>query len=205
MHIILRYNESPKATREAKVIETLETMGASILLGGLSTFLGIVPLALSTSTVLRTVFTSMCSMVLLGITHGLIMLPVLLSVSGPVTNAEHSSPALSKDDKTSFCCDTSSDGSPVKKMQHATSMGSLDFPNSSSPGEKSKQITLEEFLLNCAEVMARDTFPHDPMAARQEKAELFEYYTNIYKTTSDPFAFLMQLRHQTRHAVEDAC
>ena len=58
MHILLRYYESKGATREEKVKETLQTMGASIMLGGLSTFLGVIPLAWSTSAVLRTVFTA---------------------------------------------------------------------------------------------------------------------------------------------------
>lgn len=64
--------------------ETLETMGASILVGGLSTFLGVIPLAFSTSAILRTVFTAFFAMVTLGLTHGLILLPVVLSLVGPL-------------------------------------------------------------------------------------------------------------------------
>jgi Patched family len=59
-------------------------MGSSILLGGLSTFLGVLPLAFGTSTVMQTVFKCLCSMVVLGLTHGLIVLPVLLSFVGPI-------------------------------------------------------------------------------------------------------------------------
>jgi Niemann-Pick C1 protein len=84
-HILVRYNESTYKTREGRVKDTLETMGASIFLGGLSTFLGVIPLAFSTSTVLRTVFTSLVAMVLLSISHGLVLLPVVLSVLGPYT------------------------------------------------------------------------------------------------------------------------
>jgi len=84
LHIILRYYESPGATREAKVKETLVTMGVSIMLGGLSTFLGTIPLAFSTSEVLRTVFIGFFAMVTLGVTHGLILLPVILSLVGPL-------------------------------------------------------------------------------------------------------------------------
>lgn len=80
---VLRYYESAGATREEKVKETLETMGASILVGGLSTFLGVIPLAFSTSAILRTVFTAFFAMVTLGLTHGLILLPVVLSLLGP--------------------------------------------------------------------------------------------------------------------------
>lgn len=66
--------------------ETLETMGASVLLGGLSTFLGVLPLAFSTSTVMQTVFICLCAMVVLGLAHGLIVLPVILSFVGPICN-----------------------------------------------------------------------------------------------------------------------
>ena len=83
MHIVLKYYESPGKTREDKVKYTLETMGGSILVGGLSTFLGTIPLAFSTSVILRTVFTAFFSMVTLGVLHGLILLPVVLSLLGP--------------------------------------------------------------------------------------------------------------------------
>ncbi|CAB9512172.1 Pick C1-like protein 1 [Seminavis robusta] len=87
LHIMLRYVESKAPTREERVKETLETMGSSILLGGVSTLLGILPLAFSSSTIMRTVFTSLCSMVVLAVAHGLMVLPVLLSFFGPITSA----------------------------------------------------------------------------------------------------------------------
>lgn len=83
MHIILRYYEAEGKTREDKVKETLRTMGSSILVGGLSTCFGVIPLAFSSSAILRTVFTAFISMVTIGVGHGLILLPVLLSFLGP--------------------------------------------------------------------------------------------------------------------------
>jgi hypothetical protein len=58
-------------------------MGASILLGGATTFLGVIPLAFSTTTVFMVVFKSFLAMVCLGCGVGLILLPVLLSLVGP--------------------------------------------------------------------------------------------------------------------------
>ena len=84
IHILLRYYESLQLpSREEKVKETLRSMGAAVLSGGFSTLLGVLPLALSTSEVMRTVFVSFLAMVTLGCGHGLILLPVLLSVVGP--------------------------------------------------------------------------------------------------------------------------
>lgn len=61
----------------------LKTMGASILLGGTSTFLGTLPLAFSTSHIFYTIFLSFLGIVTLGMAHGLILLPVLLATFGP--------------------------------------------------------------------------------------------------------------------------
>jgi len=83
MHILLRYYESTKSTRQEKVVDTLESMGSSILIGGLSTCLGVAPLALASSGIIRTVFTMFIAMVTLGLSHGLILLPVILSYVGP--------------------------------------------------------------------------------------------------------------------------
>lgn len=82
MHVLLRYYESP-GNRKEKTKEALETMGVSILLGGLSTFLGTLPLAISASSAFMTVFWAFLCLVMLGCGHGLVLLPVLLSLFGP--------------------------------------------------------------------------------------------------------------------------
>ncbi|CAB9497246.1 Pick C1-like protein 1 [Seminavis robusta] len=83
MHILLRYYESTMPTREEKVKDTLRTMGSSILVGGLSTCLGVFPLAFSSSGIIKTVFVMFMAMVALGVSHGLLLLPVILSYVGP--------------------------------------------------------------------------------------------------------------------------
>lgn len=83
MHMLLRYHECPGETREDKVKAALKSMGASVLVGGLSTMLGVLPLAFSTSELMRTVFVAFVGMVGLGVTHGLVVLPVVLSIVGP--------------------------------------------------------------------------------------------------------------------------
>jgi Niemann-Pick C1 protein len=58
-------------------------MGSSILIGGISTFLGTLPLAFSSSEIFTTIFTAFLGLVTLGCGHGLILLPVILSTIGP--------------------------------------------------------------------------------------------------------------------------
>jgi uncharacterized membrane protein YdfJ with MMPL/SSD domain len=82
MHVLFRYYEVP-GNRHDKTVELLRTMGASILLGGTTTFLGIIPLLFSVSDVFATVFYTFLGIVILGMGHGLILLPVLLSIFGP--------------------------------------------------------------------------------------------------------------------------
>jgi len=83
LHVLLRYYECSAGDRDTKVKETLRTMGSSILVGALSTFLGVMPLAFSTSSVFNAIFTCFLALVTLGAAHGLILLPVLLSIFGP--------------------------------------------------------------------------------------------------------------------------
>jgi len=84
MHVTLRYFESTATeSRDAKTKDVLRTMGASVLLGGLSTFLGILPLAFSSSSILLTFVITFTGVVFLGLSHGLVLLPVLLSLLGP--------------------------------------------------------------------------------------------------------------------------
>jgi Niemann-Pick C1 protein len=82
MHVLLRFYEAP-GNRHEKVIDMFKTMGVSILVGGISTLLGTVPLAFSTSLVFHTIFIAFLGIVVLGLGHGLILLPVILSMWGP--------------------------------------------------------------------------------------------------------------------------
>lgn len=88
MHILLTYfeidnNDASLLSRNDRVKKVLTTMGQSILLGGMSTFMGVLPLTFSTSEVFNTFFVTFFGIVFLGAGHGLIFTPVVLSLIGP--------------------------------------------------------------------------------------------------------------------------
>ena len=83
MHILMRYYECT-GTRKERVKKTLQTMGSSIFVGGVSSLLGVSLLAFSTSNILQLVFVAVLGLVVLGILHGLVFLPVILSLIGPL-------------------------------------------------------------------------------------------------------------------------
>lgn len=97
MHILLRYYES-EGTRREKTTNTLKTMGSAIFLGGMSSLLGTLPLAFSTSEMFFNIFIVFFGLVVLGTTHGLILLPVILSTVGPegpsVKSSRHTRPKV---------------------------------------------------------------------------------------------------------------
>ena len=82
MHLLLRYYES-KGNRREKTTQALQTIGISIFYGGMSTLLGTLPLAFSTSEIFLTLFFSFLFLVIIGCAHGLVLLPVVLSMFGP--------------------------------------------------------------------------------------------------------------------------
>ena len=62
----------------------LQEIGPPVFLGGLTTFLGIAPLAASNSAIFRTFFKMFFGIIVYGVGHGLILMPVILSLFGPV-------------------------------------------------------------------------------------------------------------------------
>ena len=66
------------------------------MIGAISTLLGTLPLAWSSSEILVTVFTTFVGLVTLGAGHGLILLPVILSLVGTEESVGRAPPPMAK-------------------------------------------------------------------------------------------------------------
>mmetsp|Transcript_23737 Transcript_23737/g.67064 ORF Transcript_23737/g.67064 Transcript_23737/m.67064 type:complete len:923 (-) Transcript_23737:74-2842(-) len=69
--------------KNKRSLEALADIGAAVLSGAISTFLAVLVLLFSTSYVFVTLSRQFALTVILGVSHGLILLPVLLAVFGP--------------------------------------------------------------------------------------------------------------------------
>jgi Niemann-Pick C1 protein len=85
MHVSVRFYESTLHSRNDGTKDALTSIGPSVLLGGLSAFLSMIPLLFSTNDFIQTLSVSFMSVVVLGLLHGLILLPVTFSLIGPAT------------------------------------------------------------------------------------------------------------------------
>lgn len=86
--------------KDRRVLESLADIGAAVLSGATTTFLAVVVLLFSSSYVFTTLSKQFALTVGLGVLHGLVLLPVLLSLFGPKAFASAEMPVgLSKVDK----------------------------------------------------------------------------------------------------------
>lgn len=87
VHVMLKYFDSDAQSKQGKVFDCLSTMGSSIIIGGMSTILGTIPLAFSSSEIFHSVLIIFISFVTLSLAHGLLFLPiVLMTISLNATN-----------------------------------------------------------------------------------------------------------------------
>ena len=70
--------------RNVRAIQAVGTIGASVLNGGSSTLFGVLLLSAAKNAAFVTLFKMFFLMVVLGLLHGLVLLPVLLSLIGPL-------------------------------------------------------------------------------------------------------------------------
>lgn len=83
----------PRMTPRDAAKTALVRMGASVFQGGFTTFLGTLVIAIASSVAFRTFFRLIFATVLLGVSHGMLLLPVLLAYATPRWATSAASPA----------------------------------------------------------------------------------------------------------------
>jgi len=86
-------------TRNERVALALSEMGVSVMNGGFSTFLAVVVLAGSSSYIFSVFFKVFFLSVIFGLSHGLIFLPVVLSLIGPEPHPDFEPPEEEAEEK----------------------------------------------------------------------------------------------------------
>jgi len=88
-HICMTYFEIKDAKdRNERSKKVLSTIGTSVLKGGLTTFIGVLPLAFNSTLGFQTLFITFVAITSLGLSHGFIFIPVVLSIIGPMGGKE---------------------------------------------------------------------------------------------------------------------
>lgn len=82
-HFGVLFASLKSGSRQEKMKKSLEEIGSAVLNGGISTFLAFFLLAFSDAYAFNTFFKMFACLVLFGLYHGLIFLPVILSLIGP--------------------------------------------------------------------------------------------------------------------------
>ncbi len=83
VHISHAFMTATGKNRNERVMAALEKIGVPILNGAISSILGILMLAFTSSYIFKSFFKTMLLVIVLGLAHALLLLPVLLSFIGP--------------------------------------------------------------------------------------------------------------------------
>ncbi|KAL7532461.1 hypothetical protein ACHAXR_004644 [Thalassiosira sp. AJA248-18] len=117
--------------RDERATEALADIGSSVLNGALSTFLAVAVLLFSKSYVFKTLSTQFALTVGLGVIHGLVLLPVLLSIFGPPAFASAEPPH-----KAAGSIEMAKSNAPAETIHPEAAAGDNFEENPSAPEEK---------------------------------------------------------------------
>ncbi|XP_078573965.1 patched domain-containing protein 3-like [Branchiostoma floridae x Branchiostoma japonicum] len=78
-HIVYSFVTAKESSRDARAVHALYSLGVPILQGSISTILGVAALSMAPSYGFRTFFKTVFLVIVFGLVHGIVFLPVMLS------------------------------------------------------------------------------------------------------------------------------
>ena len=84
LHLVHRFLHSDAEGRAERTKDALVSIGPAVLVGGFSTFAGVLPMTGANSIIFRTFMKLMFGTVLFGLAVGLVLVPTLLAAMGPL-------------------------------------------------------------------------------------------------------------------------
>jgi len=126
-----------EGTRQERATSAVRLIGMAVLNGGITTFLALFFCSFSSAHVFITFFKVFCLTVLFGLYHGLVLLPVLLSIIGPA-----SSSARSSDDSSiaTQSCSVSSSGSRSESPARVVGVLNMTFDEHNIDNEQTDKV-----------------------------------------------------------------
>ena len=83
LHLVHQFQHADGVTKVERVQKALTSMGPAVLVGGFSTFLGVMPMVGATSIIFRTFMKMMFGTVVFGLGTGLLLVPTVLTLIAP--------------------------------------------------------------------------------------------------------------------------
>ncbi|KAJ3423874.1 patched domain-containing protein [Anaeramoeba flamelloides] len=147
-HICHAYVNRPAKNRELRATRAITEIGSSVVLGGLTTFVGLSPvLIFANSDLFRIIVKIIYATIILGLLHGFVLLPILLTIIGPKTflTEDEGKEKIGKD-KEKFDSDSSKSSKDTLLDEHEIPLDEMkDKETKDSDKQKDKdQKTLDE-------------------------------------------------------------
>ena len=116
----------PKGSKSERAVSAVEAIGPAVLNGGVTTFLALVLLSGSTSHTFLTFFKVFVLTVVFGLFHGLVLLPVLLSLVGPEMEVEEGAESRSESESSGVSEVSVEEGKTNAAYQEEKASGALE-------------------------------------------------------------------------------
>ncbi|KAK6170826.1 hypothetical protein SNE40_019126 [Patella caerulea] len=193
VHVCHGFISSDKDNKDDMVRDALKTSVAPVINGGLSSLIGICTLAGSQSYVFRSFFKIMVLVITFGLTHSMLLLPVILSLIGPTNDCNNKVGLLSSQIENKYISPTEMhksnnlSGNPTTATKEQGCVKESFSTTSDAKEQTNKSPNRSQETSNIdAGLTPIESMDHESMATRNTKANSIEQgkESATYNTTT---------------------